>query len=227
MASGIEDEPALAGTSRAEDNGADAIGDEAALIGMREAELDRLRQNQQLQECWTNPPCNGNALRFLVLCLASGIFAVICTFAKGEIGLGVLAMVVGAPVVEEMAKIILPMMWLEKKPWCFRYASTIFLSCLVSAFVFASIENLLYFFVYLPKFKLLDWIILYRLFVCTAVHVGCTIVSACGLTKAWRKSRDGCGRFSAAVATPYLVTAMILHGIHNAAVTFFSLLQGE
>ena len=122
---------------------------------------------------------------------------------------------VGAPVVEEMAKVVLPMMWLEKAPWRFRSAGTIALACLASALVFATIENLLYFHVYIPEDKCDSGIIWFRLIVCTSVHVICTMTSAFGLARAWREARDGaCGFYSPAV-TPYLVVAMVMHGVYN------------
>ena len=131
------------------------------------------------------------------------------------LGLGILAVCVGAPVIEEMAKVVLPMMWLEKAPWRFRSAGTIVLACLASALVFATIENLLYFHVYIPEDKCDSGIIWFRLIVCTSVHVICTITSAFGLARAWREARDGaCGFYSSAV-TPYLVVAMVMHGVYN------------
>ena len=69
------------------------------------------------------------------------------------------AMAVGAPVVEEVAKVVLPMMWLEKEPWRFRGVWAIVFPCIVSALVFATIENLLYFHIYIPRDKLSDGII--------------------------------------------------------------------
>ena len=164
-------------------------------------------------------------LRFFGLCAASGLFAILCAFAKGALGFGLLAVAVGAPVVEETAKVVLPLMCLEKEPWRFRGVSSIALTCLCSALVFATIENLLYFHVYIPKDKLTAGIIQYRLTVCTLMHVACTMISTCGLAKAWREAKKGLSAFSAPAVTPYLGVAMVIHGLYNAVAMIFSLAE--
>ena len=225
MSAGIEDEPALFAAARAGDAGADAIGGEAALADAPEAVCNKLRGDAVLRRLWESPPPSGAVLRFSGLCAASGLFAILCTFAKGSLGFGLLAVVVGAPVVEETAKVVLPLMLLEKEPWRFRSVFSIALTCLCSALVFAMIENLLYFHVYIPKGKLSAGIIQYRLTVCTLMHVACTTISVCGLAKAWREAKKGHSAFSAPTVTPYLVVAMVIHGLYNAAATIFSLAE--
>ena len=219
MSAGIEDEPALAGASRAADAGADAIGGEAALAGVPEAVCDKALGDARMREMWESPASAGGAARLLALCAASGAFAVLCAFAKGALGFGILAVAVGAPVVEEFAKVVLPMMWLEKAPWRFRSAAAIMAACLASALAFATIENLLYIHVYIPEERLDDAIVNYRLVVCTALHVCCTAISATGLARAWRAARGGRCGFSAAAVTPFLVVAMVVHGLYNAIVS--------
>lgn len=223
MSAGIEDEPALFDSARADTAGADAIGGEAALADAPEAVCDKLRCDAVLRAQWESPPREGAVLRFLGLCAASGLFAILCAFAKGALGFGLLAVVVGAPVVEETAKVVLPLMWLEKEPWRFRGVSSIAFTCLCSALVFATIENLLYFHVYIPKDKLTAGIIQYRLSVCTLLHVTCTAISVCGLAKAWRAARKDFSAFSAPAVTPYMVAAMVIHGLYNAFATIFAL----
>ena len=220
MSAGIEDEPALIGTARVGDIGADAIGGEAALDGTPEAALDKVRLARHLRDMWNRPPRGNALLRFLGLCTASGVFAVLCAIVKGTLGFGLLAISIGAPVIEETAKVILPLMCLEKKPWQFRSAIAIASACIVSALVFATIENLLYFFVYIPKERLGDGIIMFRLTVCTTMHVGCATISACGLVRAWREARGKLCDFSTATALPYLVVAMAIHGLYNGIAIF-------
>ena len=223
MSAGIEDEPALFDSARANTAGADAIGGEAVLADTPEAVSDRLRGDADLRRLWESPPRDGAVFRFAWLCAASGVFAVLCAFAKGALGFGLLAVAVGAPVVEEMAKVILPLMWMEKEPWRFRGVSSIAFTCLCSALAFAAIENLLYFYVYIPKDRLTAGIIQYRLTVCTLMHVCCTMISVCGLAMAWREAKRNFSAFSAQAATPYLVAAMVVHGLYNAVATVFSL----
>ena len=225
MAAGVEDEPALADAPQASSVGADAIGGEAALAGVPEAVCDKTRMDAALRGKWEAPAHHVLELRILGLYAASGLFALICTLAKGALGFGLFAVVTGAPVVEEMAKVALPLMLLEKAPWRFRSAGAIVLSCLVSALVFATVENMLYLNVYIPENKLTAGIIWYRLIVCTMLHLCCTAVSSCGLVKAWRNARDGLRTFSASTVTPYLVVAMVVHGLYNTFAVLFSLAQ--
>jgi len=225
MAAGIEDEPALSGMPHAGSAGGDAIGDEPALSESPEAVCDKTRRDVVVREMWADETHAIGVAHFLWLCVASGAFAVICALTKGVLGLGILAVCVGAPVIEEMAKVVLPMMWLEKAPWRFRSAGTIVLACMASALVFATIENLLYFHVYIPEDKCDSGIIWFRLIVCTSVHVICTMTSAFGLARAWRETRDGARGFSSATAMPYLVVAMIVHGIYNVVASLVSFLR--
>lgn len=225
MSAGIEDEPALFASARGGDAGADAIGGEAALADAPEAVCDKARGDRALRRQWEAPPRSGTVLRFIGLCAASGVFAVFCAFAKGALGFGLIAVAVGAPVVEEMAKIVLALMWLEKEPWRFRSISAIVIACLASALAFATIENLLYFNVYIPKDRLTVGIILYRLIVCTLMHVCCTMVSAYGLARAWREAKKGLCAFSTTAVTPYLVVAMVVHGLYNAVATIFYMVE--
>ncbi len=224
-ADAIGGEPALAGAPQASGVGADAIGGEAALAGVPEAVRDKARMDAVLRGKWEAPARKGVELSLLGLYAASGLFALICTFAKGALGFGLFAVAAGAPVVEEMAKVVLTLMLLEKEPWRFRSAGAIVLSCLVSALVFATVENMLYLNVYIPENKLTAGIIWYRLTVCTMLHLCCTAISSCGLAKAWRNARECLRTFSASTVTPYLVVAMVVHGLYNTFAVLFSLAQ--
>lgn len=222
MPAGIEDEPALAGTASRGDAGSAELWGEDALADAPEAQADRERHARDLRELWERPPRGGGLPLFALLCAASGLFAVLCALLKGVGGIGLLYIAVGAPVAEETAKVVLPLMWLEKAPWRFRNAGTILAVCLASAFVFAAVENLLYLHVYLPKEQVTDALVHYRLLVCTLLHVACTAISAFGLAKAWREAKDRRGAFSFPAAIPYLTVAMVVHGVHNAVATLFA-----
>ena len=54
------------------------------------------------------------------------------------------------------------------------------------------------------------------------MHVACTMISVCGLAKAWREAKK---TLSATTVTPYLVVAMVVHGLYNAGATIFSLAE--
>lgn len=222
MPAGIEDEPALAGAACRGDASSAELWGEDALADAPEAQAERERHERELRERWERPPRDDGLLLLALLCAASGLFAIVCALFKGAVGMGLLYFAVGAPVAEETAKVVLPLMWLEKEPWRFRGAGTIAAVCLASAFVFACVENLLYIYVYLPKEQVTDALVHYRLLVCTLLHVACTAISAFGLAKAWREAKDRRGTFSFPSAIPYLTVAMVVHGVHNAVATLFA-----
>ena len=57
------------------------------------------------------------------------------------------------------------------------------------------------------------------------MHVACTMISTCGLARAWREAKKGLSAFSTPTVTPYLVVAMVIHGLYNAVATIFSLAE--
>jgi RsiW-degrading membrane proteinase PrsW (M82 family) len=128
-------------------------------------------------------------------------------------------------VVEEMAKAILPLMVLEKSPWFFGSYLSIVLVGLLSGAVFASVENALYFFVYIPSEKLTQGTILWRLVVCTAMHVGCAALACSGLARAWSRARERLAEFEMSVAMPRLIAAVIIHGVYNLGALIFAILS--
>lgn len=216
VAAGIECEPALAGKAATEP-AMDELWGEPALAGSLEALADKGRHEAEIRNAWEAFPQKGRLSRFLVIYASSGLFAVLCALAKGTIGFGVAAIVVGAPVVEETSKIFLPALWVERKPWFFRSSASLVMPCLVSALIFASIENLLYLYLYIPGDELSVNLVMYRLIVCSLVHVACTAVSAYGLMKAWRNAHDRKSDSSISDALPCQISAMVLHGLYNAA----------
>ena len=143
---------------------------------------------------------------------------------KGAFGFGALAVVVGAPLVEEISKAMGPLMVLEKRPWLFGSASSIVLIGIASGLVFASVENLLYFFVYLPSSSLTPGLVLWRLTVCTLLHVTGATLSCFGLSRAWRHAAQVKGTFEMSSAVPWMVAAMIVHGLYNAAALVYGIL---
>ena len=223
MSSGIEDEPALNGIAPGGGSDFDPLYGEDALAGTEAAEADRARHKAYLRAMWSEPPSARRAAFVLGVCAVSGLLAVACALFKGTIGVFALSVTVGAPVIEEMAKVALTLWALEKSPWKFRSASEIVLACIASAAVFAAIENVLYIYVYIPKDRLTSGIILYRLTVCTALHIVCTSITSVGLARGWREAKARLGEFKKARAMPFLVAAMILHGLHNAGAILWSI----
>ncbi len=79
-----------------------------------------------------------------------------------------------------------------------------------------------YIFVYIPEDRLTSGIILYRLIVCTSVHILCTSIASVGLARGWREAKARLGEFEKSRAMPFLVAAMVLHGLHNAGAVLWS-----
>lgn len=200
--------------------GEPALADSAAAAGARAARQDWLVRQ------WTESRGMRISL-FAGLCAVSGLFAVACALLKNSFGGSLFAVILGAPLVEELGKVAAPLMVLEKKPWSFGSASSIVLVGLVSGLVFASIENLLYFFVYIEPEELTSGVILWRLIVCTALHVLCASISCSGLARAWTKASRTKGTFSMNTAVPYFVVAMVLHGVYNLGAVLYAFLQGD
>ena len=222
----VLDEPAFMrpdAMSVSDDNG---IGGEPALSARVEAAECRGRTAEWLRRQWTGGAGKGQIGTFLGVCIASGLIAVFCALVKGGSGYLSLAVIVGAPVVEEISKILCPLMVLEKRPWRFASAGAIIAACALSGLVFASVENLLYFNVHIPREKLTAGIVLWRLVVCTSVHVAGAVASGIGLSRAWRRAAQSFGRFEIGRIWPYVVAAMILHGLYNLIAVIYSFHEG-
>ena len=201
--------------------GEPALADSAVAADARAARQDWLVRQ------WTESRGGMRISLFAGLCAVSGLFAVACALLKNSFGGSLFAVILGAPLVEELGKVAAPLMVLEKKPWSFGSASSIVFIGLVSGLVFASIENLLYFFVYIEQEELTSGVILWRLIVCTALHVLCAAISSSGLARAWTKASRTKGTFALNAVVPYFIVAMVLHGVYNLCTVLYAFLQGE
>lgn len=221
----INEEPVFQGVKPPTVDGiVDGVATEPALADVSAASDARLVRKAWYAEQWAKPRRGSQAAVFLGLCAVSGLFAVVCAFGKGAIGWAALAIVIGAPVVEEIGKAAGPLMVMEKRPWLFRGPSSLLLIGLVSGLIFATIENLLYFFVYIEPEKLTPGIVLWRLIVCTAVHIAGASISCAGLARAWTHAAREKGPFSMDMAVPFFIGAIVLHGTYNLGALFWSLL---
>ena len=209
--------------SVSDDNG---IGGEPALSASAEAVECRSQTEAWLRRQWTSGSGKGRIGTFSVICIVSGLVAVFCALVKGGVGYFSLAVIVGAPVVEEISKVLCPLMVLEKRPWRFPSSGAIVAACALSGLVFASVENLLYCNIYIPQEKLTDGIVLWRLVVCTSVHVSGAAVSGIGLSRAWRLASQSFGRFEISRVWPYVFGAMVLHGLYNLGALIYALHEG-
>ena len=205
----------------ASDNG--GVWGEPALLEADAAETARRTRAEWLESQWRNASSARGCFLFPLLLVVSGVAAVGCTIMKGRGGAMALAMAVLAPVVEETSKIVVPAMVLEKRPWRFSSATELIVVCAFSGLVFASIENLLYFFLYIPPDRLTPGVVLWRLSVCTLLHVSAASISGWGLGRVWRAASESRSMAEISRATGYFVAAMILHGLYNFGALIYAL----
>ena len=130
--------------------------------------------------------------------------------------IGILLLVVVAPAVEEICKPLAIVFLLDKRPHWLRGPGEIMILAACSALVFATLENLLYIFVNNPNGPAA--FVIFRLTICTLLHVTASTVFGAGLAKMWRHIRDKGGHFDIDVCFKYYVTAVVIHGGYNAAV---------
>jgi RsiW-degrading membrane proteinase PrsW (M82 family) len=129
---------------------------------------------------------------------------------------GILYIVIVAPVIEELLKQSGMIYLLEKKPYRVFAAWQFVFSALLSALVFATIENLLYINVYARSADLIshEAFAYFRWTVCTALHMGCSAIASMGMIHVWKKH-------DLSVAFSYFVVAMAVHGCYNFVAIFF------
>lgn len=133
---------------------------------------------------------------------------------------GALLLVVAGPAVEEICKPLAIVFLLDKRPHWLRGPGEIVILAACSALVFATLENLLYIYVNNPGGT--AEFVMFRLTVCTALHVTASTVFGFGLAKMWRHIRDKGGHFDIDVCFKYYVSAVIIHGAYNASMLILS-----
>lgn len=153
------------------------------------------------------------------LAIIGGPFAIlgaISSFNSGTM-VGLLAVVVVGPMLEEFLKAGATMITLERHPYLFRYVWQIPLAVAGSALGFATVENLLYLGLYIDQPS--ASIVLWRWTVCTALHVGCSLIAGMGLMRMLRQARVEGAPPRTAAAFPYIVAAITVHGAYNLLAT--------
>jgi len=151
----------------------------------------------------------------LAIALAAGPWAVLGALgASRRTGVGLLAMLVFGPVIEEIMKTAAAYYVVEVRPYLFRSAGQIAVCVLAGALAFAAIENLLYIHVCLddPSPGLIRW----RWTVCVGLHMGCSCIAGMGLIRVWRDGLRRCARPRLTLAFPFMAAAMAVHGVYNA-----------
>ncbi len=146
--------------------------------------------------------------------LLAGPFAVFgAVTTSGETAFALLRLTVFGPLAEEVPKVGLPLLVVERRPYWFSSSTQILLAALGGSLAFAAIENLLYLNAYIatPSELLVTW----RWTICVALHVGCSLLAGLGLTRMWRLIWQQHRRPRFGIATPWFVAAIAIHGAYN------------
>jgi hypothetical protein len=161
------------------------------------------------------------AVTVLVAC-AAGPWGVLGAFAGANAtGFALLAMCVFGPIAEEVSKVAAAMWIVEKRPYCYLSGAQILFCAACGGLAFASIENLIYMYVYVPDHS--REFVAFRWTVCVALHMSCSTMAGLGLVKVWRESITNLQKPRLELAYSWMATAMVCHGIYNFTVTILQL----
>jgi len=163
----------------------------------------------------------------LGLMLAAGPWAVLGAIYGSGVSLSsIIAIVLAAPIVEEVMKSAATLTVLERRPYLFQSPVQILLCCAGAGLAFATLENLLYIYVYIPGgtgAPATPGIQAWRWTVCTALHTGCATVTGMGLVRIWRDVWERRARPRLTLGSHYLTTAIAIHAVYNSLALVFEL----
>jgi RsiW-degrading membrane proteinase PrsW (M82 family) len=163
--------------------------------------------------------------------MAAGPWAVLgaCFGAGGQDGLhallNVTAIVLVGPIMEEVMKAAAAGWAVETRPYWFTSAPAVIICCAAAGLSFSLIENLLYLNVYIADPE--PWIAWWRWTVCTALHTGCSTIAGLGLARVWRRTITTGTRPDLSAGTPWLIAAIVLHGLYNALAVALELVHAH
>jgi hypothetical protein len=151
----------------------------------------------------------------ILIALLAGPWAVLGVLWRGGgmTLLVILRVVIVGPVAEEVMKMAIPFYLVEKRPFLFRSPAQIIICALAGGLAFAAIENVLY--LYLPGRHPSEALIAWRWTVCTALHMGCTLIVGLGVLRVWRDVWRRGARARLELAFPTTALAVGLHGAYN------------
>lgn len=162
----------------------------------------------------------------LLVALAAGPWGVVGAFWSALINSGgaggLFAVVVFGPVTEEVVKVSAAWWVVEKRPYYYQSISQILFCSACGGFAFAAIENLIYMYIYVPEHT--EKFVIFRWTVCVGLHVCCSLVAGIGLARIWDNAMRNKHRPRTALGIPWLVTAMMGHGLYNILVVVASVM---
>jgi hypothetical protein len=229
----VEDEPALNAGSFSPDPSECAAAPRSSVVNEIETIRDSVlsephlakqphvalpRFQSWLQERRRRCTIWGNLGATALAALAGGPFALVGALMVGRDGLlaGLYVFLFG-PVVEELLKQSGMVYLIEHKPYRIFAGWQFVAAAVVSAFLFASVENLMYIYLYLAGEEGLDLVALahFRWVVCTSLHVCCSAIASLGLIRVWRRQIESGTPADLSHAFPMFVVAIAVHAIYN------------
>jgi len=204
------------------------VWDEPALSGELNEEIppDALQYRTWLERRRGQTSLGRSWAVTMAVILLSGPWAILGALlggflARDQIVTQVIAVIVFGPLTEEIMKIAAALYLVEKKPFLFKSPLQITICILAGSLVFALVENLLYLHIYVPNpsLRLIYW----RWTVCVALHVSCSLIACLGLIHIWRDVWQKLHRADLALAYPYILIAVIIHGTYNACAVILSM----
>ncbi|MBL1215969.1 MAG: PrsW family intramembrane metalloprotease [Planctomycetes bacterium] len=222
----LGEEPVRAGPGavlHTEDDHTQAIGDEPAL---RSAHLDAdsapgFAQIYSRKRAATTARQRWGAIA--IAAVLSGPFAVAGAFMSSidTSWYLLLAICVFGPLIEEMLKVGSVLYLVEQRPWLIPSRVSIVMTALISGLVFSVLENFWYLYVLFPEPT--QDMVAWRWSVCVVLHTGCSTIAGLGVARIWITSHRTGTLPRIALGSPYLITAIVLHGLYNFSVTVLEL----
>jgi hypothetical protein len=236
LASGdrLDEEPVRAGPGGGLDDAESSARDEPSLAWRGDAMVGIAGYADHLAERERGTSPATRALVFTGLVLVAGPAAILCTLWSSlglGGGLGYMAVTVTGPVVEEMAKVAIVLWLVERKPWLLGAPSptralevsgtaAIIAAGLAGGLLFGAIENAIYLTVYFPDRgeELAAW----RWAVTMPMHAICSTIAAVGVARMWRRVMTEREPARISHAFPWIVAAILMHGVYNAFAVLLS-----
>lgn len=179
--------------------------------------------NQHLRHEWSSQSPLWQWTVITGLLFITGLYGIPLAFfqelATGANGFA--AVVIVAPIVEELCKVMLPLIICERKPFWFPTGWSVVGTCAIGGLFFAAVENLLYIYWYMDAPTPTD--ISFRWTVCSALHIACSFIVGLGLRRVWLQAKADVRLGQISDAAPFFITAMILHGSYNFIACWFTL----
>lgn len=125
------------------------------------------------------------------------------------------------PIAEELAKIAVMIWVMERKPFLFKRPSQILWCSILGACLFIVVQNGLFFKLFSigSEFDLMLW----RWIALPLIHVICSLFSATGFVRVWRRCVEDRTRPEITLASSWVMIAMLVHCLFNAGWYFFEI----